>query len=398
MTRLPKAVSSRRRPLRSVGLRSGTGRVLLAAGLLVGGVLPLAGCAGSSTTRTGRGPAGELMPIPDAAYAELGFRRDWKGFPFVTRGQRIQEVLLGDDLIFVRESGSGVSALDATNGEQRWSAILGTRLTKFVSLRRGIHRGRPVVFASAEADVFALDIKTGNQIDRQSYEKVVNAGPVVLGSTLIYGTSSGEVLAHTLLTGSKLWGHDLPGTITQDPILVGSAVGTISSDGDVVFLDAARGSLWARTQIFGNAGSDPVAAGNLFVVASVDQSLWAFEPQTGRVVWRKRTAAPITSQPVVHNGVVYCSIPGQGLTAFEASTGREIWSNPEVEGRAVGLRAGQLIVWGQPYAYAVSPVNGTVATRVEIPAVSQLKMDSFEEGNLYAVDPRGAVARFVPAR
>jgi len=377
-----------------------------AAGWMLAGLaclVALGGCSTGAIVGAGEpGRSGRRTPleISDAGLAELGFRPDWKGFPYVSPRGRLVEMTIDaeHDVVLARESGSSVSILDGTSGRRRWRSQLATRLTKFISLTTGSYQGRDVCFASSEADVYLLDLDTGDLLDRQTYEKVVNAGPVVLGGgLLVYGTASGEVLAHNLNVSFKAWGFDLPGSIDQPPILVGGAIGAVASEGSVVFLGPSTGQLWSQFSIFDGIATKPVATDDgLMIVAGLDQSLWAFDPRAGRVVWRERTPSPLLAQPAYHDGAVFCEIPARGLTAFDSGSGEQQWANPEVSGTVIGTRAGKLLVWDGRHLALVSPENGAMETRIELPTVAHIAMDDFVDGNLYVADNAGAIAKLVP--
>jgi len=386
----------------STGPRSVPSRSLAMAGLLLGLALvwTLGGCAGFGGGGAGGRERKVSLDLDDAALAELGFRREWQGFPYVPSGGRLEEIMVDHDrgVVLARESGSAVSALDDDSGRQRWRSRLATRLTRFVSIKAGVHRGRDTAIVSSEADIFLLDLDTGNLVGRQTYEKVVNSGPVLLGGgRLAYGTASGEVLIHDLNVSNKLWGHDLPGSIDQAPVLVNGAIGAVASQGHVVFLDQLTGALWSNFKIFGGTETRPIATDSgLMVVASVDQSLWAFDPRAGRIAWRVRTPSALTAQPSYHAGTVYCTIPDRGLTAFDASNGEELWNNQELTGTVIGINSQRLLVWDGSSLATVSPSNGSLQNRAELPTVRHATTDRFEDGNLYLADNAGSIAKLIP--
>lgn len=361
---------------------------LALAGLLV----PLAACAGGGSSAG----MGTVIQIDDDAYATLGYRRDWKGFPFVSPKGRLTDIIVGTDLVVTLESGSTVTVLNTDTGAQRWSSRLAGPLTKFISLRVGRYDGRDVVLASSESALYLLDIDTGNLLGRQTYEKVVNTGPLLVNNLAIYGSSSGEVLAHLLTSGGKLWGHDLDGTLEVGPTYVAGALAAVSSTGRVIFLDPTSGDVWGAGSMFLGTETEPVAGDKALFVASLDQSLYAFDPLSGRQLWRHRTPAPLRFQPTAHDGRLYCEMPNEGLTAFDQDTGAILWTNKQVHGTVIGVRNERLIVWDGTTASTVGPHSGTLYDQVTLKGVARLVMDRFVDGNLYAMGTHGGVARLVP--
>jgi outer membrane protein assembly factor BamB len=375
--------------------RGGSGVSMLAA--LAGVSLVLGGCGlGRSSSVRPREANVKPLTVNDADYAKIGYRRDWTNFPYVTAGERITDFLITPRLIFVIESGSAVSALDASSGARVWSDVLATRLTKFISLRLGDYLGRPALFVSSEFAVFVLDPETGSLLTRQNYEKVVNTGPVVAGPILIYGTPSGEMLAHDLRANGKLWGFDLRGAVEFGPVPVGSAVAGVSRSGQLAVVDAGTGGAISMAKMFGGVECNPVMGDALLFVASVDQSLYAFDPASGREVWRKRTGSPLRSQPTPHNGVLYCTIDGQGLTAFDQATGAELWSNDQVTGSVIGMRRSNLLVWDGKRLSTISAADGSLFERIDLPEVTRVTPDKFVDGTLYLSARGGSMSKFLP--
>ncbi|MBX3363380.1 MAG: PQQ-binding-like beta-propeller repeat protein [Phycisphaeraceae bacterium] len=351
-----------------------------------------------------RGPKLEqvrTLELPGDDLARLGYRRDWAGFPFILAGQRIREIYPDTDGVFIQETGSTVSMFDVRTGQRLWNNTLAGPLTKFISIRRGIVKGSPVLLVTSESDVFALDPQTGNLLDRQNLRKVATSGPVVFGDLLIFGTSTGEVMAHLTRVSDKLWGSDLEGPIEYAPVRIGELVAAVARSGQIAFLEPTAGSLRGMARMHRGAGANPVAGDNLVFVPSLDQSLYAFDPYSGSQVWRLRTSQPITSQPVAHDGMLYIELAERGLCALAQTApahGSILWSNPDVRGTVIGMRSGRLLVWSGRELVSVSPANGTVFDRVTINGVAQLVTDNFVDGNLYAVGRGGSVVKLVPLR
>jgi outer membrane protein assembly factor BamB len=127
----------------------------------------------------------------------------------------------------------------------------------------------------------------------------------------------------------------------------------------------------------------------------MDQSVWAFET-SGANTWRHRTPARLTVQPAVFGGTVYCDIPGTGLRAFEADTGSVKWTAPDVRGTLIAVRNGRLIFWQDQTLCVVDPERGDVLERIALGGFVGMTTDKFEDGNLYAVNTLGNVAKFIP--
>lgn len=368
--------------------------LVLALTSLAGVSTMLAACAsdGSGSVRSGQSPEQRLasIDIDDAAYAKIGYRRDWSGFPNVASGGFIKLIEVTGDVVFTQDSNSTVTALDATNGSALWATQLGGLLTRFV----GINRVDEGLLASSDAEAFLINTKNGSYISRHGFEKVVNTRPVVVGDLAFYGTSVGELLCHRISTGLKFRGVAMAGSIDQPPVLVGNTVGAVTQAGDVLFVAADSGTLLSRTKVFGGLATRPVSDGGMMYIASLDQSVYAFTP-AATTAWRYKTSFPLRSQPAVHNGTVYVAIPGDGMTALDAATGSVKWKTAELSGEVIGVRKGDLMVWDGEFIYRVDAAHGEIVSKFKMAGVRAYAVEKFEDGTLYAVSNSGVVTRFV---
>ncbi len=347
----------------------------------------------------GPDPAGQeqitSLVVDDAAFAELGLRRDWTGFPVIGDRQQIREVYADPSTVVVQETGSTVSALDPATGALRWHDRMGSPLTRYISLRPITYRGVPSILVSSESELFIHQADTGNLLARQSLAKVVNTGPVINGNLAIYGTASGEIMAHAIVPGVRVWGHDLEGPIETGPTWVRGAVVAVSDSGQLASVSADTGALFGRGRMFDGTTTDPVAGDQLLFVASLDQSVWAFDPfDPARPVWRFQTPAPLTMQPTVHAGMLYVATSDRGLVALDQATGRVVWENPEVRGEVIALQRDRLLVFHEGQAWTVSPTSGVVYDHAVLPTVAGMTTDRFVDGSIYVWGSGGGVAKF----
>jgi len=336
----------------------------------------------------------DAFPVDHDAFAEIGFRLDWRGFPAVTPGERIRTMNKLGDVLVVQESGSSVTAMEPETGEVRWANQLAGPLTLFV----GTERVRDRLYVASEPELYVLALDTGALLERQTYEKVVSTRPIPVGRVLIFGTPSGEILAHLTANEVKYWGFDGDDAIEYSPVRIGRAVAAVTRAGDVLFVNAENGSLLGRSEIFRGPGAPLGEGAEQLYVASLDRSLYAFTPEGAELRWRYRTDSPLRDQPVEHEGVVYVSVASQGLVALDAGTGDVRWRSTGVSGSVIGIRGGRLTVWDPETrrAFSIEPGSGEVVGQAEFPGVRLMTQSPFLEGPLYLASDSGVVARFRP--
>ncbi len=363
--------------------------------LSIAAIVLSAGCSGGdgAVTQVDNRPARRANTNVDhEAYRALGYNLVWRGFPLITRGQRPEHFDVDGDVVLVEDTGNALTLIDASTGVNRWSNTVASKLTKTLG---NVRVGDRIISAS-DTEVFVLDVRTGELLDRQNLDLVVNTKPVIVSDVAVFGSASGEVLGHSLYTGFRRWGYLLDSAIDAQPAHVGDLVGVVSSQGDVIILDPETGASTNRGRTFAGLQNRPVGSDDALFVASLDQSVYAFSAVGFDLLWRHRGERPITDQPVIHDDVLYVAIPEVGLVAFNALTGDQIWTASDVYGEAIGIRAGKLIIWDGSTAVLLDPDRGDILERVWLPDVDQLRMDEFEDGDLYTITRRGVVAKFVP--
>lgn len=373
--------------------------------LLLSGIA-VTGCVGASETKKsavrpgasspdpgGAGSSVLSAPVDHDAFAQLGYRLAWRGFPILGRHGDISLLDVYDSGIVVNSTTNFVTFMEPTTGANRWTTRLGDPIDNF--LGSAIRNGR--LYIASDNEIFLLDDRTGVIEDRQQLGLVVSTPPTIYGSLAIFGSMKGEVLAHNLLNGFRLWGYQISGAIESRPTRVGDTIAVVSRIGDVIVLDGETGASTLRARIFGGLANDPVAGENAFYVASLDQSVYAFGSRGDSWDWRVRTDQPIREQPAISDGVLFVELPGEGFAALDtAAGGARLWINQDVSGAFVGVHNGSLIIWSRTThtAFRVDSERGDVLAQVSLPDVERLMMHPARDGDLFASSPGGAVSKF----
>ena len=406
VTNDPRRVCRSALPAMPAWARAGRGAGIAAAVLSLG----LLGCGGSRPS-TSTGPsyspsaakakntsASKLIQqrraeftINHDVYADLGYRLDWRGFPVVQAGERIDFLDVYDDIVVAHESGATISALEASNGALRNSGQVANPLTRFV----GNLRVDDDIVVSSDNEIFVFSTSTGALTSRSKLSRVVTTHPVYFAGQVVYGTAIGHVYSRQVRRPIDSWAFDLGSPIDTNPVLVGSTVAAVSRNGDIAMIDVSTGLLVGKAKIYGGCDAAPVGGDGVVFFASLDQSIYAFELD-GTLRWRIRTEQPLRVTPTYHNGVLYVPTSDKGLRAIDSVTGAQLWAQDQVDGRVVGMRQGRLLTWNGRVAKLLDPASGDVVTSQELPGVATLKPDRFENGNLYVVSNGGIIAKFQP--
>jgi len=348
---------------------------------------------GSSMMRQSR--RASQASVQSDPMAELGYRLGWRGYAVLGRSGKVQFFDVFNDVISVHSTSNAVTMMEGSTGANRWIRQLGQRLARFV----GSARVDDTLYIASDNELFLLDIRTGEIVDKHRLALVVNTPPLIMDDLAIFGTGAGEVLGHNLITKFKLWGYKLNGAITAPPVRIGDLFGVVSQNGDTIIIDPETGSSAMRGRIFGGLANAPVADDSAMFIASLDQSIYSFSPGSSSWDWRVRTEQPIVEQPTILDSVLYVDIPGAGLTAMDANNnGAELWVNPELPGTVVGVRDGDLIVWSRATAtlFRVDAARGDVIAKILLPGVVHVRLSPTTDGALYTATADGVVSKFIP--
>ena len=359
------------------------------------------GCSSSSTTSAGAEDDTNTSKAPispkdwtinHAGWSELGFEWQWTGFPPLQPGGIIDHATAYKDMLVFQGSGSTLSVLETNTGKVRWSRQMDRPTTRFVeSTRRG-----ETLFTASDTELWELDLRNGNTIDRDSLGTLINTSPLIVDNLAIFGTLAGELFAFQMDNDFKLWSYKFDGPINIPAIRVNDQfIAALSEKGDLRTLETINAHSGMNVRIAGGSDTDLLTDNVGIYIASKDQSLYAFDIEDGFRFWRKRASAPITVQHTLHEGVVYATTDDSGLVAIDAATGDELWTNEDIGGWVVTIIDDkELIVWSGFELLAIDIDRGDIISRMKLKDIAGIRTDSISDGNLYVITFEGSVAKF----
>jgi len=353
------------------------------AAVLVGG------CASTGQSTAGTSEHSNQLtitsaPAPDdrPAHRKLGYRLEWRGSPVIARSARIEDVIVRDDIVIVRDSSNTMSVLEVGTGANRWAG----EVAKPLDIVHGTVIGNDgELLVSTDVELLVFSSKTGTLEERQAYSILGSTAPVRVGRYLCVGGENGQMLIHNTTSGYRQHAYDFGARFEVAPVRIGEYVGAVARNGRVFMINPHTGSSIGRTRVYAGVTADLAASDDALFVASLDQSLWAFELRGAGTRWRIRTEGKLTHAPVHHDGVVYTVIPKRGLSAFDAYSGELLWENADVFAPPVVKRGDRLIAFDGSNAIAIQAVSGDIMERVALPGVDRLLTNTFDEGDLYTV-------------
>ena len=153
--------------------------------------------------------------------------------------------------------------------------------------------------ALADSLVFFWKFKTNGE---------VRSSPVIEDCVVYVGSSDANVYAIDLKTGQQVWAYQTGDAVEATPCVVGGSVFVGSSDGLLYALDAKDGSLkWkyeTEAEILGAANwmRSPDSERILILVGSYDNKLYCMDSADGELVWMYETDYYINGSPAIDEG------------------------------------------------------------------------------------------------
>ncbi len=373
--------------------KSITCRPLLAI-LLVGSSAWLGGCTSSSNTAHTNDSIIEPQEwtIDHTDWAKMGFEWQWTGFPPLQPGALIDHATAYDDVLVFQGSGSTLSVLETNTGKVRWSRQVDRPSTRFQeSVRQG-----DTLYTASDTDLWEINIRNGNTIDRDALGTLVNTSPLIVDGLAIFGTLAGELFAWQMENDFKLWSYKFDGPIHIPAISVSeNYIAAISEAGDIRTLETINAYSGMTAQIAGGTDTNLLTDGVGIYIASKDQSLYAFDIEDGFRFWRKRSSAPITVQHTLYQGVVYATTQDTGLTAIDSATGETLWETGTIGGWVLTVvDEKELIIWSGYELLAIDKDRGDIIERMPLQDIAGIRTNSIDNGDLYVITLDGSVAKF----
>ena len=330
--------------------------------------------------------------IDHDGWAEVGYQWQWTGYPPMQKNAVIEHATAYDDLLTFVGSGSTVSVLEANTGKVRWSRQLDRASTRFVEpVRRD-----GTLYSASDTELWELDLRNGNTIDRDSMGTLINTKPLIVDNLAIFGTLAGELFAFQMDSDFKLWSYKFEGPINQPAITVNDGyIAAMSEKGDIRTLESVNAHSGMTAHIAGGSDAELISDGIGLYIASLDQSLYAFDVLDGYRFWRIRSSNPVSVQHTLHEGVLYASTKDRGMMAIDSATGEMLWNNPEVGGWVLTVADdSELIAWSGFEMLAIDKERGDILARTPLQNISGVRTNSVVDGDIYVITYDGGVAKF----
>lgn len=277
--------------------------------------------------------------------------------------------------VFVLDSRAEVHAVSAGDGAAVWSRSLVPEDRDGRGAFGGglATDGTRIYATTAFGEVVALDVSTGNEIWRKSFESPIRGAPTVDGGRVYFATVSNDVFAISAADGSPVWRNQ--------------GIGEQASIA---------------------ASPSPVVADGYVVVPQTTGEIVAFRTDEGFPVWTETLTSlqptsalaninDIAGRPVIADGQVYAIAHSGRLGAFMLKTGEPVWAQ-EISGTQMPWVAGSyaFVINGNAAMAAVERGNGAVRWTANLPGGGVWSGPVLGGGRLLTVSSTGTLAHVSP--
>jgi outer membrane protein assembly factor BamB len=290
--------------------------------------------------------------------------------------------------LFVGSDNGRLFALSPSTGRELWNHSFGEFAT--VQSTPAVHGG--TVFAgcqnSSGSGLFALDASNGSVLWSIPDDTGIAASPACLDGVVYSASQNGTVLSANATTGEVLWQADAGGELWSSPALDENClyVGTVTGRMLALWRDDGT-ERWNLTYAEGwTVYSTPAVSGGVVYAGFADYGgrageIAALNASTGAVIWRQHNEG-MYSTPAVTDEAVYAHVwnktaGGSFLLAMPLrdpsgdgviSDGELLWSfqTMDFEGGSSPLVTDNLVVVGSTddFLYAVNRTTGALAWKV----------------------------------
>jgi outer membrane protein assembly factor BamB len=247
---------------------------------------------------------------------QAGLAKYWQLQLLLEKGQRITDVHLVDDRLYLGTQDGYVFAVHAPTGVLLWLRPI-TR--SGYPVRRPCHVGEHVVFITP-SDIQVYNRRTGDPVARQDLRFPAGTGALSDGERIFVGGLDARLYAFDVETLYMQWRAITDGPLSSNPVIQGEAIFAANDNGSVYGCNRIDKAFRWRFAAYGSITADLVVDDRGVFVASRDYSLYLLDPGFGNVRWRARFSGPLYEPPVLTPDLAYQYCPADGLVAVDAVT------------------------------------------------------------------------------
>ena len=213
-----------------------------------------------------------------------------------------------DDAVYVG-SARTVYALDAANGDQRWSYDVEFEFTYDIRQPTPME---DLILVPAGRALYGLDPANGGERWTFTAKSDLWSAPPIVDETVLLGTDDGRLHGVSVADGSERWTYDGDGLREEAVSVADGSVYVGSKDGRVTAIGTTDGSVRWSVDTRGPLRDGPAVQGDTVYVSTTDGRVYALSAENGRERWRWRVPEDVLSAIVGDDGPTF-QVLGQSV-------------------------------------------------------------------------------------
>lgn len=315
--------------------------------------------------------------------------------------------VLADGVLYVASSEGEVAAIDAEDGDKRWSVSLERPISGGV----GYHKDS-LYLGGADGSVLQLSADDGSIVWEAAVSGEVLAPPAASDDWVIVQTYDGKLLGFESGAQEPTWTYtsDVPVLTlrgTSTPLLIGQNAIAGFADGKVVAVDVDSGNTSWESRIGIPQGGSEIdrivdidgvmtVQGIELFVSSYQGRVATLDLRTGRKIWQQNVSS-VTGTSVGFGNVYVADVDGT-VSAFLRNGQGARWQNIELGYRELSrptpINSYVATVDLEGYLHVLTQLDGQIVGRSKI-ASGPARADMISaNGRLFILDDDGKLSAF----
>lgn len=286
------------------------------------------------------------------ALDRLGLEKHWSAVaPLGGRTERLIQISLAEDLLFVQTDEANFHVYDAESGRYLWGVDLGR--ASFVALPAAVNSDQ--VFVTNAKTLFCLHRGTGREMWKTELQDFPSAPTAADEETAVVGLVNGMLSAFSTRDHSQdkptpgysaatnLFNWKSNKRISGRPIPANRVIAFGSQDGKAYVAQIQPPLLLSRFLTGGPIVASMGAFGTrTLLVPSTDNNLYATDLYTADLQWVFSSGAPIEQEPLVSNNEVLVLNKAGEVYSVNPQSGEANWSRRTFESKILALGSDRL--------------------------------------------------------
>jgi eukaryotic-like serine/threonine-protein kinase len=201
--------------------------------------------------------------------------------------------------IFVGSDDGYLHAVNLSTGRGTWQ----TDVT-FPIRSSPLVESDSIYFGNEEGEFYCLDFR-GSPRWRYKARRAITSSPAYWDNLVFFSSLDANLYALDARSGHVTWRFRFDKGSISTPCVSDSLVFAGSADGNLYAVDTETGREVWRFKTGHQVSGSPLVHRDALYCGSIDGSLYCLESRTGKLVWRYETGGPITATPIIQDGILY---------------------------------------------------------------------------------------------